>query len=138
MENEQALTSNREAENIINEAADDTTFQKMLKFKKGDWWCGEDEIPRGTFYLAHCKAWVKSWIHFVKKKVVERRDYRSPRARGRRSASVFPTTISRYGRSWTEAEATPGPCSICCRWKIRKPARCDLRRAVVRRPARRQ
>ena len=74
MENE--LTSNREAENIINEAQSDTTFLKMLKFKQGDYWCGDEEIPLGTVYLAHCKSWTKSWIHFENRRVVERRNYK--------------------------------------------------------------
>jgi hypothetical protein len=69
-------TANREAENILTEAQADAGFQKMLKFKKGDYWCDNEEIPLGTVYLAHCKAWTKSWVHFEMKQVVERRVFR--------------------------------------------------------------
>jgi hypothetical protein len=73
---DQDLTTNREAENIVSEAQGDTGFQKMLKFKKGDYWCDGEEVPHGTVYLAHCKAWTKTWVHFEDKKVVERKIYR--------------------------------------------------------------
>lgn len=73
---DQELTTNREAENVINEAQSDTGFQKMLKFKKGDYYCDAVMVPHGTVYLAHCKAWTKTWVHFVDKKVVDRKVYR--------------------------------------------------------------
>lgn len=73
---DQELTINREAENIIQEAQADAGFQKMLKFKKGEFYCDGELIPLGTVYLAHCKAWVKTWVHFEDKKVVERKVYR--------------------------------------------------------------
>ena len=73
---DQELTTNREAENIINEAQSDAGFQKMLKFKKGDYYCDGEVIPLGTVYLAHCKAWTKTWVFFIDKKVVERKIYR--------------------------------------------------------------
>jgi hypothetical protein len=72
----QELMTNREAENIVNEAREDAGFQKMLKFKKGDYWCDGEEIPLGTVYLAHCKAWTKTWVHFELSSVVERKVYR--------------------------------------------------------------
>lgn len=72
----QQLTSNREAQNIADEAQKDAGFQSMLKFKKGDYYCDGEEVPLGTQYLAHCRAWTKTWVHFVDKQVVERRVYR--------------------------------------------------------------
>jgi hypothetical protein len=72
----QDITSNREAENIANEAQQDASFQKMLKFKKGDYWCDNEEVALGTVYLVHAKAWAKTWIHFENKQVVERKVYR--------------------------------------------------------------
>lgn len=74
--NDQALTSNKEAENIESEAREDTGFSSMLKFKKGEYYCDGELVPMGTQYLAHCKAWTKTWIHFVDKKVTERKIYR--------------------------------------------------------------
>ena len=76
---DQELTTNREAENIVNEASTDAGFQKMLKFKKGDYWCDGEEVPLGTVYLAHCKAWTKTWVHFENRTVVERKVYRVAR-----------------------------------------------------------
>ena len=73
---DQELTTNREAENIINEAQADAGFQKMLKFKKGEYYCDGETVPLGTVYLAHCKAWTKTWVHFIDKKVVDRKVYR--------------------------------------------------------------
>lgn len=74
--NQQLTTADKEIDNIANEAQHDAGFQSMLKFKKGDYYCDQEQVPLGTMYLAHCKAWTKSWIHFVDKKVVERRIYR--------------------------------------------------------------
>lgn len=72
----QEMTNNREAENIAREAQTDAGFQKMLKFKKGDYVCDGEEVEIGTVYLAHCKAWTKTWVKFVDKKVTERKVYR--------------------------------------------------------------
>lgn len=76
---DQALTPNeqQELENLKKATRDDVRFQKMLKFKKGDYFCGEEQIPLGTVYLAHTKSLVKTYIHFVDKKVVERKIYRA-------------------------------------------------------------
>jgi hypothetical protein len=70
------LTTDREVENIANAAREDAGFQKMLKFKKGDYWLDNEEVPLGSVYLAHAKAWAKTWIHFENKLVVERRVYK--------------------------------------------------------------
>lgn len=65
----------QEVDNIGREA-DTDTYQQMIKFKKGDYWCGEDEIELGTRYIAHCIGWTKSWVHFENRAMVERRNYR--------------------------------------------------------------
>lgn len=65
-----------EAKNIGDEASNDTGFQAMIKFKKGDYWCGDDQVPLGTRYLAHAIGWTKSWVHFENRTVVERRNFR--------------------------------------------------------------
>jgi hypothetical protein len=69
-------TQSDEAKNIGDEASNDTGFQQMIKFKKGDYWCGEDQIPLGTRYIAHAVGWTKSWVHFENRTVVERRNFR--------------------------------------------------------------
>lgn len=72
---DQQLMKN-EAENIGREAQQDAGFLKLLKFKKGDYFCDGEEVPMGSVFLAHCKSWTKAWIHFEDKKVVERKIYR--------------------------------------------------------------
>jgi hypothetical protein len=72
--NENAVMTN-EADNILSAAREDG-FQKILKFKKGDYLIGEDKIPLGTEYLAHAGAWTKMWIKFVDGEVVDRKPYR--------------------------------------------------------------
>lgn len=64
---------------IANEAMTDATFFKMLKFKHGDYWCDNEQIPLGTEMLAHCASWVKLWVHFEHRRVVEKRFYRFSR-----------------------------------------------------------
>ena len=70
------LPTKDEIDNIGNEAQKDAGFQKMLKFKKGDYFCDGEEVPLGTKYIAHCIGWTKTWVHFVDQKVVERKLYR--------------------------------------------------------------
>jgi hypothetical protein len=65
-----------EVENIHAAAQEDAGFEKILKFKKGEYFVGEDEIALGTEYLAHTTAWTKSWIKFADGEVAERKMYR--------------------------------------------------------------
>jgi hypothetical protein len=72
-----------EARNIGDEAERDAGFQKMLKFKKGVYYCDGEEVDLGTKLIAHCIGWTKTWVHFVDQKVVDRKVYRV--ARGERA-----------------------------------------------------
>ena len=72
-------TQNDEAQAIANEAEADAGFQAMIKFKKGEYWSNEEEIPLGTQFIAHALSWTKSWVHFENRTVVERRNYRVAR-----------------------------------------------------------
>ena len=65
-----------ELENIHAAAQEDAGFEKLLKFKKGEYFVGEDEIALGTEYLAHTTAWTKCWIKFLDGEVAERKMYR--------------------------------------------------------------
>jgi hypothetical protein len=65
-----------EVENIQVAAQADSGFEKILKFKKGDFLVGEEKIPLGTEYVAHAKAWAKCWIKFADGEVAERKVYR--------------------------------------------------------------
>jgi hypothetical protein len=47
--------------------------EKLLKFVKGKYKVGDDEVPLGTQYIAHANQLTYCWIKFRDKKVVERR-----------------------------------------------------------------
>ena len=72
----QLTTTQHELDNFETEAQADAGFQAMLKFRKGKYICEDEEVPIGTQYIAHCRAWAKTWVHFIDKKVVERKVYR--------------------------------------------------------------
>jgi hypothetical protein len=61
------------ADNILKSAQEDAGFAKLLKFKKGKYLIGDDEVSIGTQYVAHASQWTKCWIKFVNGKVVDRR-----------------------------------------------------------------
>jgi hypothetical protein len=69
-------TRNTEIENIHDAAKEDAGFEKLLKFKKGEYFIGEASVPLGTEYLAHTAAWTKCWIKFVDGEVADRKVYR--------------------------------------------------------------
>jgi hypothetical protein len=69
-------SSNAELENIATAAEEDAGFEKILKFVKGEYFIGEEEIPLGTDYVAHPEAWTKSWTKYVDGAVIERKMYR--------------------------------------------------------------
>jgi hypothetical protein len=78
-----ALTTHgTELENIAMAAQQDAGFEKILKFKKGEYFVAEEEIPLGSEYLAHVVGWTKCWIKFVDGEVAERKIY--PVAKGAR------------------------------------------------------
>jgi len=60
-------TFNTEIANIDDAARQDASFDKSLKYKKGDYLI-DDSIPvaQGTRYLAHPEAWLKTWLKFGK------------------------------------------------------------------------
>jgi hypothetical protein len=65
-----------EAENILDAAQKDAAFEKLLKFRKGDYFIGEEPVPLGTKYIAHAIGWTKCWIKFVDGEVADRKVYR--------------------------------------------------------------
>ena len=52
------------------EASDD--LGRLLKFVKGKFGCGDDEIPLGTEFVAHIDQIVRGWVRFEDGKVVDR------------------------------------------------------------------
>jgi hypothetical protein len=75
-ENRSLTTHGTEIEHIHDAAQEDAGFGKILKFKKGDYSINEEEIPLGTKFIAHTRAWSKGWIKFVDGEVTERNMYR--------------------------------------------------------------
>jgi hypothetical protein len=69
-------THSTEIENIQTAAQEDAGFEKILKFKKGEYFIGEESVALGTEYIAHTKAWTKCWIKFLDGEVAERKTYR--------------------------------------------------------------
>jgi hypothetical protein len=69
-------TIDNELDNLANAAMNDAGFQKMLKFKKGDYFCDGQEVERGTQMIAHCMAWTKVWVKFWDRKLAEKKIYR--------------------------------------------------------------
>lgn len=77
------IKHNSELDNIADEIQGDTGFQKMLKFKKGDYFCDGQQVDLGTQMLAHCIGFTKVWIKFKNGALVEKKIYRV--ARGERA-----------------------------------------------------
>lgn|SRR5215472_5893138 len=77
------LPATQEATAIGTAAQEDGGFETLLKFKKGVYYIGGDEVPMGTELVAHCIGWTRCWIKFENQQVVDRKMYRV--AEGRRA-----------------------------------------------------
>ena len=71
-----AVQRGTEIENLRAAAQQDGGFERVLKFKKGDFSIADEPVALGTEYLAHTTAWTKSWIKFVDGEVAERKMFR--------------------------------------------------------------
>jgi hypothetical protein len=71
-----ALALANNAENILAAAQEDAGLEKILKFDKGRYLIGEELVPLGSEFLAHCEAWVKQWIKYFDHRVVVQKLYR--------------------------------------------------------------
>jgi len=76
---ETQLTLDNADANILSAAKAEAGFEKLLKFRKGEFSIQDDVVPVGTEFLAHAAAWTKTWIKFIDGKLVERRLYRVAR-----------------------------------------------------------
>lgn len=65
-----------EAEKLLAASREDAGFEKLLKFRKGEFLIGEELVPLGTEYIAHVVGWTKCWIKFVDGEVADRKSYR--------------------------------------------------------------
>ena len=68
--------SGTEAENILGAAQEEAGFEKLLKFKKGEYLTGDEVVSLGTEYIAHVVGWTKCWVKFVDGEVADRKTYR--------------------------------------------------------------
>jgi hypothetical protein len=48
----------------------------LLKFKKTDYFIGDDKIPLDTRYVAYCDGWTKAWVKFVDGELIDKKLYR--------------------------------------------------------------
>src|SRR5262249_1189376 len=71
-----AVQRGTELGNLRAAAQEDAGFEKVLKFKKGEYSIADEPVALGTEYLAHTTAWTKSWIKFVDGEVAERKMFR--------------------------------------------------------------
>ena len=68
-----------ETSNLLDAVKGDTGFEKLLKFKQGEYFCDGEEVPLGTKLVAHCIGLNRAWVHFADGTVVERKLYRAAR-----------------------------------------------------------
>ena len=71
-----AAPETAEITNILNEARKNATFERMLKYEKGQYFCDKKEVPLGTKVIVHCIGWGKEWVKFKDGQFIERRVYR--------------------------------------------------------------
>jgi hypothetical protein len=96
-ESKNLTTHDTEVENIQIAAQEDAGFERILKFKKGDF-IGDEDVPIGTEYVAHVRAWGKCWIKFVDGQVAER-----TWLRGYSAGHLLESALSSYG--WLRGRA---------------------------------
>jgi hypothetical protein len=46
---------------------------RLMKFKKGKFFVGKEEIPLGRQFTAFCRDWQRGWVKFIDRELVERR-----------------------------------------------------------------
>lgn len=67
------LPLTQEASAIASAANEEGGFETLLKFKKGYYSCGGEDVAMGTEYVAHCIGWTRCWIKFENQQVVDRK-----------------------------------------------------------------
>jgi hypothetical protein len=110
--------------NIESAAREDANFEKILKFKKGEYSIQEDKVPLGTEYLAHAAAWTKCWIKFADGKVADRKVYRV--ALGEKPPEredLDDLDQNEWPEGLDGKPSDPWVFNSCCHWKIFPPAR---------------
>ena len=57
-------------------AAEPARIGPLLKFRKGQYFIGENEIPLGHEYRAYCADWTRGWVKFIDGEYVDSKLYR--------------------------------------------------------------
>jgi hypothetical protein len=70
------LPAVQEAAAIGAAAQQDGGFETLLKFKKGEYFSANEEVPLGTEFIAHCIGWTRGWTKFENQAVVDRKMFR--------------------------------------------------------------
>jgi hypothetical protein len=65
-------TLNEMAANIERTAEADGGFDKLVKFKKGKYYVGDDVVAPTHEFVAHVTQWTKGYVKFVDGKLIER------------------------------------------------------------------
>jgi len=77
MSNQLAIQQSNLPADIMDEAdallASTKSSERLLKFKKGQYFVMDDEVKLGTEFIAHAGQLTTGWIKFVGNKVVERK-----------------------------------------------------------------
>src|SRR5262245_47997006 len=55
------------------EFAEETQEARLLKFVRGKYWTGNDEVPAGRDFVAHVHQVNHGWVKFDDRKVIEQR-----------------------------------------------------------------
>jgi hypothetical protein len=71
------LTTQKTASELLVKAAAELSsgdgMGRMLRFKKGHYYIGDDEIAIGREYVAHCTQLARGWVKFGDDKLLEQR-----------------------------------------------------------------
>lgn len=105
--NEIARVEFDELDSLANEARRVVGVMKMLKFRKGDYFCDNVEIERGTQMVAHVMGWVRQWVKFIDKKRVESYTYEIFKKQSAPERREMPDWSEEARKSWPLVDGKP-------------------------------
>jgi hypothetical protein len=77
------------------------SFGCLLKFVKGKWEIGDDEIPAGTEYVAHIDQLARGWVKFEDSQVTDAMMVKIANGIDCRNVRRCPISIQKTGKSGT-------------------------------------
>ena len=96
-----------ELENLASEARRIVGVLKMLKFRKGDYFCDNQEVERGTQMIAHVMGWVRQWVKFVDRRPVDRRTYHVMKGERAPERDQMPDNDEEARKNWPIVDGKP-------------------------------